>query len=49
MFFNSFDVNAIRFLHCFISIENLNELDTAPIFEWIWANFPQNPNGRSAR
>ena len=41
MFFNSFDVNAIRFLHCFISIENLNELDTAPIFERIWANFPQ--------
>lgn len=39
-FFADFDLNAIRFLHCFISIEKLNEIDTRPIFERVWTEFP---------
>lgn len=39
-FFADFDLNAFRFLHCFISIEKLNEIDTRPIFEKVWREFP---------
>src|SRR4051795_12429039 len=40
-FFDDFDLNEIRFLHCFVSIERLNEIDTRPIFERLWDEFPQ--------
>lgn len=40
-FFGSFQLNATKFLHCYIPIEKFKELDTKPIFERVWAEFPQ--------
>lgn len=40
MFFNNFDLSKINFLHCFLPIEKFNEIDTRPIFEKIWRDFP---------
>jgi len=34
------DADSIRTLHCFLSIEKLNEIDTSLIFRNIWAKFP---------
>lgn len=39
-FFESFDVYAINYLHCFIPIEKFSEVDTRGIFEGIWEEFP---------
>lgn len=39
-FFEDFDLGPIDFLHCFIAIEKFNEIDTAPIFHRLWAEFP---------
>jgi 5-formyltetrahydrofolate cyclo-ligase len=39
-FFSGFDLNRIAFLHCFLPIERTNEIDTKPIFEKIWSEFP---------
>ena len=40
-FFQTFDLNNIRFLHCFVAIEKFNEIDTPPIFKRLWRDFPQ--------
>ncbi len=40
-FFESFDLAKIRVLHCFISISRFNEVDTRPIFQHVWAAYPQ--------
>lgn len=40
LFFNEFDLSKIRFLHCFLPIRRTNEIDTKPIFERIWRDFP---------
>jgi len=40
-FFQTFDLNQIKFLHCFIAIEKFNEIDTSLIFERFWREFPQ--------
>jgi len=40
IFFGNFDLAAIRCLHCFIPIERFNEVDTRPIFQRIWSDFP---------
>lgn len=40
-FFQKFNLNQIRFLHLFLPIKKFNEIDTSPIFEKIWQNFPQ--------
>lgn len=40
-FFQNFNLNQIRFLHLFLPIKKFNEIDTSPIFEKIWQNFPQ--------
>ena len=40
-FFQNFDLEAVTALHCYISIEKFNEINTAPIFERIWKDFPQ--------
>lgn len=39
-FFEGFDLAKIHYLHCFISIERFNEIDTKPIFERLWSEFP---------
>lgn len=39
-FFRSFDLSRIKVLHCFISIEKFNEIDTTLIFQWLWREFP---------
>ncbi|HVF30133.1 MAG TPA: 5-formyltetrahydrofolate cyclo-ligase [Pyrinomonadaceae bacterium] len=41
LFFESFDLSAVACLHCFIPIEKFNEVDTRPIFERLWRDFPQ--------
>ena len=40
-FFRDFDFGKIHVLHCFIPIERFNEVDTRPIFQHIWSEFPQ--------
>ncbi|MGI8641469.1 MAG: 5-formyltetrahydrofolate cyclo-ligase [Pyrinomonadaceae bacterium] len=39
-FFQMFDLNNIRFLHCFVAIERFNEIDTLLIFKRLWQDFP---------
>lgn len=39
LFFQTFDLSKIKFLHCFLPIEKFNEIDTRPIFERIWRDF----------
>lgn len=39
-FFQSFDLSRIKFLHAFLPIEKFGEIDTKPIFETIWRDFP---------
>ena len=40
-FFQEFDLNKVHLLHCFISIEKFNEIDSSWIFKQIWQSFPQ--------
>ena len=40
-FFNHFELGGRRTVHCFISLDKLNEVDTTPIFHGIWKRFPQ--------
>jgi len=40
-FFRNFDFSGINVLHCFISIEKFNEIDTKPLLQRIWEEFPQ--------
>src|SRR5688572_16078389 len=40
-FFSSFDLSAIQYLHCFISIEKFNEVSTRPLLELLWSDFPK--------
>jgi len=40
LFFEKFDLSPVKNLHCFISIEKLNEVDTSAIFQKIWNEFP---------
>ncbi|MGI9055615.1 MAG: 5-formyltetrahydrofolate cyclo-ligase [Pyrinomonadaceae bacterium] len=39
-FFQNFDLSKINFPHLFLPIEKFNEIDTRPIFEKIWRDFP---------
>lgn len=39
-FFVNFDLSKIDFLHCFLTIEKFNEIDTKVIFERLWKDFP---------
>lgn len=39
-FLVNFDLSKFSFLHCYISIERFNEIDTAPLFERLWKEFP---------
>lgn len=38
--FGGFDFRAFKVVHCFISIEKFSEVETRPIFERLWADFP---------
>ena len=40
IFFKTFDLNPVRFLHCFIPLEKNREIDTWLIFQKIWRDFP---------
>jgi 5-formyltetrahydrofolate cyclo-ligase len=40
VFFESFDLIKIKYLHCFIPIEEFNEIDTMPIFQRLWREYP---------
>jgi 5-formyltetrahydrofolate cyclo-ligase len=40
-FFQSIDLDPIRFLHCFIAIDKFNEIDTTVIFQRLWRDFSQ--------
>lgn len=39
-FFENFDLSAVEFLHCFVAVEKLSEVDTNLIFQKIWRCFP---------
>lgn len=39
-FFLDFNLAEIKVLHCFLAIEKFNEIDTAPIFQRLWREFP---------
>ena len=39
-FFQSFDLSGVRFLHCFVPIEKLAEIDTHLIFDRVRREFP---------
>ena len=39
-FFANFQLSNTNFLHCFLPIEQKNEIDTKPIFQKIWREFP---------
>lgn len=39
-FFAEFDLSRIAFLHCFLPIQRTNEIDTKPVFEKVWREFP---------
>jgi len=41
LFFDNFDPEQIKLLHCFIAIEKFNEIDTTTIFHRLWSEFPQ--------
>lgn len=41
LFFDSFDLSRIKFLHCFLPIEKFGEINTRIIFERIWRDFSQ--------
>src|SRR5437667_2582277 len=40
LFFQSFDLEPIKILHCFIAIEKFKEIDTTLIFRRLWKDFP---------
>jgi|ERR1035437_10476952 5-formyltetrahydrofolate cyclo-ligase len=40
-FFDTIDLASIKVVHCFISIEKFNEIDTAYIYERLWREFPK--------
>ena len=40
LFFQNFDLSEIIFLHSFLPIEKFREIDTRPIFERVWREFP---------
>lgn len=41
LFFESISLDPIRFMHCFIAIERLREIDTSIILRRMWAERPQ--------
>ena len=41
LFFRTFDLTGVSFLHTFIPIRKFNEVDTRLIVERIWRNHPQ--------
>lgn len=40
VFFSDIDLSRVHFLHLFIPIEKFNEIDTRPIVERVWRDYP---------
>jgi len=40
-FFRSSDLAKVKVLHCYVPIERLAEIDTRPIFQRVWSQYPQ--------
>ncbi|CAN5249925.1 5-formyltetrahydrofolate cyclo-ligase [soil metagenome] len=40
-FFAEFNLAKFKLLHCFLPIEKFNEIDTKPVFQRIWREFPR--------
>jgi len=40
-FFQNFDLREIKYLHCFLPIEKFAEIETKPVLQKIWQDFPQ--------
>jgi 5-formyltetrahydrofolate cyclo-ligase len=40
LFFERFDLSKVRYLHAFLPIEKFMEVDTRPILEKLWRDFP---------
>jgi 5-formyltetrahydrofolate cyclo-ligase len=40
-FFETVDLTAVRYLHCFLPIDKFNEIDTTLIVGRVWADHPQ--------
>src|SRR5215203_1920736 len=40
LFFTSFDLTAVKYLHVFLPIEKFNEVDTRSIVEKLWMEYP---------
>jgi len=38
--FSNFDLAGVSYVHCFISTPKFNEVDTRPIFQRIWREYP---------
>lgn len=41
LFFDNFDLSGVSFLHAFLPIEKFGEIDTLPVFEKIWRQYPR--------
>jgi 5-formyltetrahydrofolate cyclo-ligase len=39
--FNTFDLTSVHAFHCYIPIERFAEVDTRPIFQRLWSEYPQ--------
>lgn len=39
-FFDNFTLDAVKILHCFVTIAKFREIDTSIIFERVWSDFP---------
>ena len=39
-FFANFNLSTIKVLHCFIPIDRFGEVDTRPVFQRTWSDFP---------
>lgn len=39
-FFSECELSAVTLLHCFLSIDKFNEIDTTPVFQRLWNEFP---------
>lgn len=39
-FFDNFTLDAVKILHCFVTMAKFHEIDTSIIFERVWSDFP---------
>lgn len=41
LFFGGVDLSGTRVIHCYIPIEKFKEIDTTPVFNKLWRDFPE--------